>query len=92
MGSPASSQATLSVSSLPPAPAPGAAAAAAASKVVPEPCVLLASRALQAVADMLLQLEYTAGEQAALCTAHVTVLSEGQFSWPSLHEHSSDAG
>jgi hypothetical protein len=91
VGSPASSQATLSVSSLPPAPAPGA-AAAAASKVVPEPCVLLASRALQAVADMLLQLEYTAGEQAALCTAHVTVPSEGQFSWPSLHEHSSDAG
>jgi hypothetical protein len=45
---------------------PAAAAAAAAAvvpKVAPEPCLLLASRPLDAAAELALQLEYTAGEK-----------------------------
>jgi hypothetical protein len=74
VGSPPRPHATIAVASLPPLSGQkGAAAAAAASKVVPEPCVLLASRAQEATADLLLQLEYTAGACVLTSDAGVPV-------------------
>lgn len=69
VGSPPSPQATISVASLPPPLSHTAAAAAALqqAKVVPEPCVLLASRAQEAAADIMLQLEYKAGGRQHCC-------------------------
>jgi hypothetical protein len=47
---------------------PAAAAAAAVPKVVPEQCLLLASRPLDVAAELALQLEYTAGNRAFVFT------------------------
>jgi hypothetical protein len=50
-------------------------AAAAAAKALPEPCLLLASRPLDVAAELVLQLEYTAGEGCGLSELDVAAAS-----------------